>query len=449
MKKILSMMLLCALILGTLGSFSYISAANTTSPYSGGSGTEDDPYLISTADDIKELRSNIESDPSLYSKKVCYKLTNDITLNSPISPIFFVEGEGMHCFVQSKYYGQIIDLFYSAYKNEDPDEFDRAYEELMTETGPLSRWIRYYSRDVNEYMGTYYISQDNGEDLFWDAASVETFESVLDVQSYYYYREAVFSGVFDGDGHTIYVNNSNVFGFVKNGAEIKNLTVSGRNASLAYYVGEDSRVSNCTFKINGSHELSYIGEITIGWDYEGNFPYLVEHTLTENGLIHNNYGTISGCENYYNVKLAGCDNGVWEDFVSYTCLSKNELNGVNFQRSLNLGGSTEVVSDGIYSEEECLAAGGDPSAFEGFDFINTWIMIDGMPQLRHAVEIEVCGDIDLNGRLDGIDANIFCRYLGGQTAGMYYYLPEAADMNGDKRLDAADSYLLKKTLSGN
>ncbi len=134
------------------------------------------------------------------------------------------------------------------------------------------------------------------------------------------------------------------------------------------------------------------------------------------------------------------------DCINYGAFS--DVSNCNINAFLDYSGNVDSTVKGVYSEEECLAAGGDLSAFEGFDFINTWIMLSGMPTLRHSVEIEVAGDIDLDGRLNGIDANIFRRYLAGRNDGMEYYLFEAGDFDGDGVLTSKDSLLMKRTLVG-
>ena len=84
MKKLLSILLSFAMIFGAFCAFP-VSAYDDT-PYSGGSGTEEDPYLISTVQDLYELRKNIKSETYSWLKKQHYKLTADIIFNGSISP---------------------------------------------------------------------------------------------------------------------------------------------------------------------------------------------------------------------------------------------------------------------------------------------------------------------------------------------------------------------------
>ena len=57
MKRLISVLLCTALVFGLLSIFPVKTYA-----FSGGSGTEDDPYLISTAQDLYELRNNIKAE---------------------------------------------------------------------------------------------------------------------------------------------------------------------------------------------------------------------------------------------------------------------------------------------------------------------------------------------------------------------------------------------------
>ncbi|MBR4118152.1 MAG: InlB B-repeat-containing protein [Methanocorpusculum sp.] len=60
-----------------------VSAADSV--FSGGSGTENDPYKISTADDLKQLATDVNSG-NTYSEKY-FQLTQDITLSGEWTPI--------------------------------------------------------------------------------------------------------------------------------------------------------------------------------------------------------------------------------------------------------------------------------------------------------------------------------------------------------------------------
>ena len=58
-KRLLSIMLTLAMVLGMMPGMSLTAFADGTPAYSGGTGTEADPYLISTADDWKALATAV------------------------------------------------------------------------------------------------------------------------------------------------------------------------------------------------------------------------------------------------------------------------------------------------------------------------------------------------------------------------------------------------------
>lgn len=57
-------------------------AADENAAYSGGSGLQEDPYLISTAEDLAQLSVNTNEIPD-YTVDKYFKQTADIILNSP------------------------------------------------------------------------------------------------------------------------------------------------------------------------------------------------------------------------------------------------------------------------------------------------------------------------------------------------------------------------------
>ena len=82
MKRFLSIAMAVVMITGILlsfplSSFAYVPPYAGPS-YSGGSGTENDPYLISSYEDIKSLRIFASNDRAPYSHKIYYKLTKNI-----------------------------------------------------------------------------------------------------------------------------------------------------------------------------------------------------------------------------------------------------------------------------------------------------------------------------------------------------------------------------------
>jgi len=95
MKRILSIILCFVMLLAVVSSLGVTaegenSETEITNKYkfSGGSGTKEDPYLISTAEDVNSIyQYNIEH-YDLRKEKVYYRLTNDIKSWYPVSPFY-------------------------------------------------------------------------------------------------------------------------------------------------------------------------------------------------------------------------------------------------------------------------------------------------------------------------------------------------------------------------
>ena len=361
MKKLLSLLLFFALLVGALSAFSVVFASDT--PYSGGSGTEDDPYLISTSDDIKELYDNIEADPDLWLTKYYYKLTNDITTPYSISPLYY-------------------DKYYHSFKETNSDEgliyekyelwqsFRDYYDEEDIKIGVTFNPSGEIRKDHPDWIN----SSFSGSDLFTDS-----------IFEYYKYagkhRSVAFTGEFDGNGHTITLTSDKfLFGTLEREAVVKNLTIKGANASLVYGIDK-----NCTVK---------------------NIIVDVEAPVIYSNFINYNYGTIAKITNKCPEVGAGSKlfvknhNGSIKD-----CLDLGGGSAFSFRvnsysevkRCVSLVEATPVSnSDGYYTLEECVEQGGDPLNYITFNFESVWIMRDGLPYLRHNLTEEADEDIEIN-----------------------------------------------------
>ena len=73
-KRITSWLLMLILVLGLL------PAAVSAAPKTGGSGTEADPYLIATAEDLAAFRDEVNASADKSTSTLCAKLTANIDL---------------------------------------------------------------------------------------------------------------------------------------------------------------------------------------------------------------------------------------------------------------------------------------------------------------------------------------------------------------------------------
>ena len=262
MKKIITYLLLFALLMGSLASFSFVSAYGMY--YSGGSGTEEDPYLISTEDDIFELHYALKTDLSLWYTKYYYKLTNDIETNYDL-------------YVDSCTDEYSTSSFQWANKNREyyKNRLVPIYWDLhgtATRHNPCvySFEIR---PDKNQYYNKYFSDYYAGGEGFPD--------NVYKSESFW---NAAFTGVFDGNGYTVKLKNGGCFfGFIENEAIIKNLTVEGEDAYLAFCLDGTSIVANClaTDSNNASGIEHNYGIVADGITEDG-FAYMV----TDNSEVY-------------------------------------------------------------------------------------------------------------------------------------------------------------------
>lgn len=437
MKKVLSVALMFCILCSMLSSFSFIGAAEAEGMYSGGSGTEDDPYLISDRHDISEMYNSIINETSLWSEKKYYKLTNNIATKEPFSPLYEFEGYGMDCFVTSPYNVNYILRTFEFY-DYPPNKYNEYNEKIFAEITAAMGYL-YAHDDEDEYDVC-----TSAFDLYESCFFIQDRPGRFTFKDYNLYRRAAFTGVFDGNGYTIYGNNLCLFGFLENGAEIKNLKISGEDLSLAYYVGEDCNVTDCTFNVTNGKALTYVSGYYTEVDTNSSNPYKTfEEYSTENGIIHNNHGTVSQCINKKDLSLGfvGKNEGSVCDILSYGKIEGLSPKDKGMQRFLVPEADGNTADDEIYTSAECDGADGDPSIYKGFDFSRIWIMKEGVPFLRMGLESGT-GDVNLDGLVNSIDSNFLRRFHAEDHTVSESIYPFAGDMDKNDRLDAIDSIRL-------
>ncbi len=469
MKKTLSFFLIFTMLFGILSSFSF--AAEVDTPYSGGSGTEDDPYLISTPSDLYELSDNIKTDPLLYTKKYYYRLTSDITVKGDsISPVNTVNLKGKDCCVETEYTVQDV---YEMYYQMGFEEFEKWYENVVSDMGHLYYGVKYYQRGYGHTYSNYIkLSSTRSIKDFLDRyyGNIDYY----DANDYnpVFYRKASFTGTFDGNGHNIHMlSKGYLFGFLENGAEIKNLKISGECASLAYKVDSTSIISGCIVATDTTLAEAY--QTWEATDYET--------FKIEGGAVANNYGTIENCANYGD-GISGLVGYNWGDAIN--CANYGDIvptgvglgymdrdlnsylqnrdwyeNYVTYPSAVAISGGRISIDytnagyslnvNGYFTEEECMALGGNISVYRegGFDFEKYWIMVNDIPVLRLICE-SMKGDLNVDGKVNSIDSNLMKRYLceaPGKSEYMYYV---SADINSDGDINPIDSALIKVRFIG-
>ncbi len=327
MKKIISLIVLCSLIFGALGSFSYISAA--TSPYSGGSGTENDPYLISTERDIRNLRKNIINDSSLWKEKYYYKLTNDIETDEVFSPLYMTDEYEWNAFVEYDYKKDTGVPVYEVY--------ELWYISMEGQYGDILSDVFVYQEDKDDYDHPLF---GGGYDLFPES-----------YREYYRkrggsYRNAAFTGVLDGNGYTVkYTGDGFLFGFVENGALIKDLTIESENASFAYCVDQKSVLANCNF--NNSADDNGV-EHNYGLEVDGITDDGIAYVVTDDLSIH--IKAFIGCGD--DVVIPESINGMNVTGISERAFvrKKSKFNSVYIPRGISWIASDAFITNGYSAD---------------------------------------------------------------------------------------------------
>ena len=247
-KRFLAVLLTMAMLLSVIGG-SGVSASAFTSAESdrsvglSGSGTEGDPYLISTLADLEIFRDSVNSGKTYEGEFV--KLTNDIVMNGPDMFAYDDDGNitGPADGMTPLSWDPIGSHEYIEITGIDSEDDMKAAQEKYGDV--------YYNRDSNYYV---YYHSFNGADY----------------TSYpkYYYRVR-FSGTFIGGDHEIkgmYIDSDvdyqGLFGFCLK-ATVRNLGVTGGYISGARYTaslaGEllncyiTGCYSDCT--VNGSFQV--------------------------------------------------------------------------------------------------------------------------------------------------------------------------------------------------
>ena len=280
MKKAVSIFVIISILCGIL--VSTISSYAADTPYSGGSGTEDDPYLISSGDDIRKLFQAMKTDPSLWYTKYYYKLTNDIETSYNLYVPTSINSNQWSGYCPWSWYNSVLKTtsFQVADKNLRESGLVTIYHCICGEDGSDR-----YATEVNffevlsnndKYYNAYFRRYDDSYEEYPDYPRWEYVNE--------YYWNAAFTGVFDGDGHTIKMKKEgSFFGFLENGAQVKNLTIEGGEDSFVYDIDDTSVIVNCTsigpqgYNVIGDDDDAVVDGIT-----EDGFGY----QITENNEIH-------------------------------------------------------------------------------------------------------------------------------------------------------------------
>jgi len=265
MKRLLSL-ILCAIMLSAVILPVEAIDLPTVPPvykgFSGGSGTAEDPYLISSANDLSRIYSYYYSYPDLRLPQVHFKLTSDIKLTQwGPSRVFVEKYIGIHSFqeIMGVYEnGEYCptDVYYLGKKDAEAQAFLDRLSEAYGKNYVFEKigifiygdWIPSFDHrqtKIHEVVSAEQVYK------YYQTNWSESYLEIVDKYSGLYYKSG-FTGVFDGNGYSITLtknssNNGYLFGVIKSGAVVKNLNLIGTGeVALAYEAEEGSLIENCS-----------------------------------------------------------------------------------------------------------------------------------------------------------------------------------------------------------
>jgi len=282
--------------------------------FAGGSGTESDPYIINTAEQLAYFAEYVNNGYG-YSYEY-FKLGADIYLNNASFALDLDSG-----LVNVRYY-------------------DYGYRTAYLGTGILgdASGSNTTFDTTASTAGTWYSSPSS--------TSTTTFSGTLNAWTPIGNNSNSFEGTFDGDGHTVYglyidtdqdQDYQGLFGYVENNATISNLGVESSYVRAGEYVGGvvgyvraygegiSSIVENCYHKgvINGYYEVGgIVGCCSATYDNYSTASVTVKNCYNT-GTIYSYAGSAGGVvgKNNYNGTVEECYN-------MGTILGKDYIGGV-------------------------------------------------------------------------------------------------------------------------
>lgn len=296
-----------------------------TTAFSGG-GTETNPWLISTADQLKQLANQVNSGNSFQNKYLA--LQNDIVLNAASNWIMI---------------GQSA---------------ENSFRGTLDGGGHRISGLILNSKDEGEFQGLFGYNAGTIRSLRVESASIWLTLPTSGNQSYY-------AGIVAGC-------NS---GIIENSYSAATITVTGRNIYAGGIAGQNiGTIQSCYFK--GSIATEAVSGTANGGGIAG----------SHSGTILNSYNTGSISASSYAGGIAGISFGgvIKNSYNSGTISSVMNSGGICGANLLS------AVTENSYYLDSCggtrsgialsAAAMTKQSSFQGFDFSTIWALATALPQ---------------------------------------------------------------------
>jgi len=402
--------------------------------FAGGSGTYEDPYVVSNAAQLAYLSDSVYAGNTYKGKYI--ELSCDIILNDVTVDAWF----------------KTATQWYSIGGESHP------FEGHFNGNG--------YTVSGLYYGGTYY-SQAGLFGYIGEGAVVEN----VDCQCYItaFSDSAAICGY--NAGGTIkgcsaggYIDGYNAVGFIGGvnegtvtGCSSKGIVRGGEfiGGICGYNFKDITECKNEANVISYSYECGGICSVNEGTVSDCYNTGNVDANAITGGIASENFGVLTRCYNVgyiYGGSYVGSICGYNEGSGIKNCYylegtATDSLKAVQGGIGSSVSGSASSDITGVtgkLTEDKMREA----SNYEGFDFKSVWIKATGKeynyPELRSQLPAPN-GDVNGDGEINSKDSNMMKRYIAGEAVIIDEY---NADLNSDGELNAKDSNLLKIIITG-
>lgn len=359
----IALLLISSYTVFSLADSPYLTANAASSPFSEGDGSDANPYILSSPDDLTALSSLVNGatkrdDGKMFSS-LSYRLGSDINMSGvPFSPI---GKKGV-----SSSLGFFIDVTPIVLN-------DSMLQSLWSSAG---------------YNAAFYVLSGGEYVKCSDTAEYAEFnETHFSSTTFYYYYEfeTAFFGVFDGNNHTISdltINGTDgpigLFGYAVN-AEIKNLTVETASVSGSCDAGviageiSSSVITDCAvisssatadtvFSAGGvtavlAESINYAAPMTAEYSYDAIEPYLIPYFNSPRTQTVSRCAVIGG--SFSSDGYVGGVSGKTTEGTVYDCFSSATVSGNGAKGCLSgsLGAASVAtrclgVTDALFGETD-------------------------------------------------------------------------------------------------
>ena len=401
------------------------------SPFAGGSGTEEDPYQVSTPEQLNEVRNYLDKH---------FIQINDIDMTDATSEggVYYNNGEGWIPI------GNIKTPFTGTYNGKD-----------YTINGLT---IKNKLKDSTDYIGLFGVSSGSIYNVKLTDGTVElSYLRYYDMFNYFAggivgYNEGIIKKCYNSSK----ISSGRCAGGIagKSTGEIIGCYNTGNIKGFGEVAGivavAENKILKCynSGKISGGGDSSYKGKYYIGGivgELQNGILSNCYNTGRLSFSVSNGYGYLCGYSSNSEIENSYCFfvGGIVEEAVGE--YNQSTFNNIYIDiADCNKNVSVYISTDELKKKE----------SFVGFDFDTVWdispAINDGYPYLQNVgnfIPTYSAGDINGDGYVDFIDAQLILKY----DAGLLILTDEQisrSDLNGDGYIDFIDAQIILKYDAG-